>query len=87
MIRQISEKETLLSMLTGIYDQLEELESVLDTSFSEHRNHLKEDEYKKILHVKEKLKKLESKNFPLNKDCFEPLLYKDKGSMKLELGF
>ncbi len=41
MNKPLSDKEKLLSMLTEIYDQLEELELVLEASFSDHRNKFK----------------------------------------------
>ena len=44
MNKQLSEKEKLLSMLKEIYEQLEELESVLDASFSDKRINLKKEE-------------------------------------------
>jgi hypothetical protein len=42
------EKEKLLSMLTEIHDQLEELELVLEASFSDHRNNLNNEKLNKI---------------------------------------
>lgn len=87
MSEQISEKEKLLSMLTGIYDQLEELELVLEATFSEVRSNLNKDEYKKISAAKEKLVKIESKTFQVIDERLQPVLCKDGRSMKLELGF
>jgi predicted transcriptional regulator len=87
MSKQISEKEKLLSMLTGIYDQLEELELVLEKSFSDARNKLNMDEHKKISTAKEHLSKIESKTFPMNTERLQNVLSKDSRSMKLELGF
>ncbi len=48
MNEPMTDKERLLAMLTGIYEQLEELDSVFQASFSEQRIRLKQDEYKKI---------------------------------------
>jgi predicted transcriptional regulator len=87
MAKQISEKEKLLSMLTGIYDQLEELELVLEKSFLDARNKLNMDEHKKISTAKEKLSKIESKTFPMNTERLQTVIAKDSRSMKLELGF
>jgi hypothetical protein len=87
MSEQISEKEKLLSMLTGIYDQLEELELVLEATFSEVRSNLNKDEYKKISAAKEKLVKIESRTFQVIDERLQSVLCKDGRSMKLELGF
>ncbi|WHY84411.1 hypothetical protein QNH39_17315 [Neobacillus novalis] len=49
MNKPLANKEKLLTMLTGIYDQLEELESVLEASFSEQRVHLNMEEQGKLI--------------------------------------
>jgi hypothetical protein len=84
--KQISEKEKLISMLTGIYDQLEELELVLEATFSDLRSELKRGERKKISAAKEKIIKIDSKTFQQNDERLQ-VLCSDSRSMKLELGF
>ncbi|MBL4954174.1 hypothetical protein RCG24_03065 [Neobacillus sp. OS1-32] len=56
-----TEKERLLSMLAEIQDQLEELESVLEASFSEQRNRMKRDEQNKLVNTANQLSSLENK--------------------------
>jgi hypothetical protein len=48
MKQPLSEKENLLTRLTDIYEQLEELESVLEASFSDHRISLNREEQEKL---------------------------------------
>ncbi|CAH2715780.1 hypothetical protein BACCIP111895_02964 [Neobacillus rhizosphaerae] len=55
MNKPISEKEKLLTMLTDIYDQLEELESVLEASFSDLRISLNKVEYENLTGPVQKL--------------------------------
>lgn len=50
MTRPTHEKEKLVTMLTEIYDQLEELELVLESSFSDLRMCLNNEELKKSPH-------------------------------------
>ncbi|MEH7303486.1 hypothetical protein [Neobacillus drentensis] len=57
--KPLSDKEKLISMLTEIYDQLEELEVVLEASFSDLRKSLDKEEHDKILESKQKLYGLE----------------------------
>lgn len=59
MNKPLSDKETLISMLTEIYDQLEELEVVLEASFSDLRKSLDKDEQAKLISSKQKLLGLE----------------------------
>jgi hypothetical protein len=59
MNKPLSDKENLISMLTGIYDQLEELEVVLEASFSDLRKSLDKEESTKIKESKQKLKVIE----------------------------
>jgi hypothetical protein len=59
MKKPLSDKETLISMLTEIYDQLEELEVVLEASFSDLRKSLDKDEHDKLVSSKQKLLGLE----------------------------
>lgn len=55
MNKSLADKEQLLTMLTGIYDQLEELESVLEASFSEQRIRLNMEEQRKLMKPIQKL--------------------------------
>jgi hypothetical protein len=59
MNKPLSDKEKLISMLSEIYDQLEELEVVLEASFSDLRKSLDKDEQAKLIVSKQKLKGLE----------------------------
>ncbi|WP_066257093.1 hypothetical protein [Neobacillus drentensis] len=59
MNKPLSDKETLISMLTEIYVQLEDLEVVLEASFSDLRKNLNKDEQAKLIVSKQKLKGLE----------------------------
>lgn len=56
-----SEKVKLLSMLAEIHNQLEELESVLEVSFSDHRKRLNQTEQEKILTTSNRLTLMENK--------------------------
>ncbi|MEH7085617.1 hypothetical protein V7139_23150 [Neobacillus drentensis] len=55
MNKPLSDKEKLISMLTEIYDQLEDLEVVLEASFSDLRKSLDQEEQDKIRESKQKL--------------------------------
>jgi hypothetical protein len=59
MNEPLSDKEQLISMLTEIYDQLEELEVVLEASFSDLRKSMDKNEQDKIMESKQKLFGLE----------------------------
>jgi ABC-type uncharacterized transport system fused permease/ATPase subunit len=59
MNKPLSEKENLISMLTEIYDQLEELEVVLEASFSDLRKSLEKEESTKITESKQRLRVIE----------------------------
>ncbi len=86
----MSEKEMLLTMLTDIYDQLEELESVLEASFSDLRNSLVEDEHNKLTMPKQKLSAIEEEMGNLFPDTCNHTDLKQNhvsGRLKLELGF
>lgn len=48
MTRPLTDKDKLIIKLTEIYNQLEELESVLETSFSDLRTSLNQEEEEKI---------------------------------------
>jgi hypothetical protein len=61
MGNEFTDKKELLSMLAEIYDQLEELEDVLETSFSEERENLNNTMLKKINATKQRLSFLDDK--------------------------
>jgi hypothetical protein len=91
MNKPLSDKEKLISMLTDIYDQLEELEVVLEASFSDLRKSLDKEEHAKIAASKQKLIELEH-----NIDCVSSISSLEvNGSnpnhvsraLQLELGF
>lgn len=87
----MSEKEKLVSMLTEIYDQLEELDSVLEASFSDLRISLNKDEQSKINDSALKLSFIENKIDQVNLAFFENSLESSKNPaakrLELELGF
>ncbi len=91
MKQPLSEKENLLSRLTDIYEQLEELESVLGASFSDHRISLNREEQEKIAVPVQGLSDLGKKIATLTPfSTIEiPDLNHGQGSksFKLELGF
>ncbi|MEH7437181.1 hypothetical protein V7182_06760 [Neobacillus drentensis] len=91
MNKPLSEKEKLLTMLTEIYDQLEELESVLEASFSDLRSSLNQEELEKLTIPVQKLSAIENKieNQSATQDILDG--YSDNKqvakALKLELGF
>ncbi|MGG3562564.1 hypothetical protein ABES03_13305 [Neobacillus rhizosphaerae] len=91
MNKPLSEKEKLLTMLTEIYDQLEELESVLEASFSDLRYSLNQEEQEKLTIPVQKLSAIE--NIIENQSAAHGILdeYSDNNqvakALKLELGF
>ncbi|MFK9093421.1 hypothetical protein [Bacillus salipaludis] len=89
MNKPLSEKEKLLTMLTGIYDQLEELESVLEASFSDLRNSLNREEQGKLTVPVQKLSDMEKKIAIVNQseENSDSSLNQVSKSLKLELGF
>lgn len=87
-----SEKEKLLTMLTEIYDQLEELESVLEASFSDLRFNLNWQEQEKLTKPMQKLTVVENKlevqnGLQLGTDEYGEKINPVANSLKLELGF
>ncbi len=86
----LPEKERLLSMLTEIYDELEELELVLEASFSDLRHSLNRDEFNKLSSAEIKLSMLEKDLDKLNMNSSE-IQEKQPGqikpALKLEMGF
>jgi hypothetical protein len=61
MKESISQKEKLLLMMTEIYNQLEELESILEESFSEVRSDWENEELDKFTVPVQKITELEVK--------------------------
>ncbi|WML45074.1 hypothetical protein [Neobacillus sp. PS3-40] len=92
MINSVSQKEKLLIMMTEIYDQLEELESVLDASFSELSDKWKTDELSKMVEPEQKIsnleKKIEEVYFKNTEEQQDSNIKNQKpASLKFELGF
>lgn len=91
MNKPISEKEKLLTMLTEVYDQLEELESVLEASFSDLRLSLHKEEQEKLIVPVQKLTDMDNilnhVNSIFTDDLTEVNSNQAAKSLKLELGF
>jgi predicted ribonuclease YlaK len=87
----MSEKEKMLTMLTEIYDQLEELESVLEASFSDERLQIKSEEQEKLTVTLQCLSDIEGRSAKMNPMPHQEILDTNLGtippSLKLELGF
>jgi hypothetical protein len=89
----MSEKEKLVTMLTDIYDQLEELESVLEATFSDLRTNLNKNELNKITVPKQRLTVIENELFNvdgnqiLNDEIIDSSRCQASRSLKLEMGF
>ena len=85
MNSSLPEKEKLLSMLTEIYDQLEELEIVLEASFSDLRMQMNNEEQQKLTAPVQRLSKLEKEL-----DRITPPTENSNSvtrALKLEMGF
>ncbi|MDM5331263.1 hypothetical protein [Neobacillus sp. CF12] len=85
MNSSLPEKEKLLSMLTEIYDQLEELEIVLEASFSDLRMQMNNEEQQKLTAPVQRLSKLEKEL-----DRINPATENSNSvtrALKLEMGF
>jgi hypothetical protein len=86
MNSSLPEKEKLLSMLTEIYDQLEELEIVLEASFSDLRIQMNTEEQNKLSAPVHRLTMLEKELDKIN-----PPSHGHSSSvtraLKLEMGF
>ena len=66
-------KEELLSMLTEIYDQLEELEQTLEENFSDRRQSLIEEQMSKVSNCETKIVKFENSLNSKTKAAPKPL--------------
>lgn len=91
MEKSLSEKEKLLSTLTEIYDQLEELELVLEASFSDLRLSLDQKELEKLKVHEQRLSVIEKEFENLSNLSAEDVTNSNPiqvtRSLKLELGF
>lgn len=87
MNKSLPEKEKLLSMLTEVYDQLEELELVLEASFSDLRHSLNYDELNKIITTELRLSNIEKELDKINQDDTGKNSTPVTRSLKLEMGF
>lgn len=85
-----TEKEQLLSMLTEIYNQLEELDLVLEASFSDTRKSLEKDLLDRLIIPKQRMEEIDKELDNISSLTISTL---DKsrqylsGPLKLELGF
>lgn len=92
MNETVSEKEKFVLMLTEMCDQLEELEAVLQSSFSGLRRQWYEKEIENLAESNRKLSSLEKRvddPFVLaeSNDCPPLQLQKQSVSLKFEWGF
>lgn len=87
MIENTNSQDKLLNMLTEIYDQLEELESVLEYSLADLRSNIQKHHSDQLIKGEDKIRRLEqsirehSSGFQENKENYHP------SALKLELGF
>jgi hypothetical protein len=86
MNKPLSEKEKLLTLLTEIYEQLEELESALGASFSDKRISLNKEEQDKIKASGQKLAALDQ---TIDRAIFisNEAYSSTNQSLQLEIGF
>jgi hypothetical protein len=90
MDKKIIAKEELLSMLSEISDQLEELEGILETSLSKARQNVRSEYTAKIADCGEKVTALENETALLlkaNEGLGTSSQLHRPNSMKLELGY
>jgi flagellar biosynthesis/type III secretory pathway chaperone len=90
MNSSLPEKEKLLSMLTEIHDQLEELETVLEASFSDLRNQMNNEELNKLSAPVQRLSKLEEELDKINTTTSDAITEQNISvakALKLEMGF
>jgi hypothetical protein len=86
MNSSLPEKVKLLSMLTEIYDQLEELEIVLEASFSDLRIQMNTEEQKKLSAPVQRLTMLEKELDRINPPS-QGHNNSVSRALKLEMGF
>lgn len=89
MSQSPTQKEELFTLLTEIYDELEELERAFDTNLNDYRNRLIEEQAKKIAACELRIDKLEE-NFiqnPIGRKEQQKIIAPTNPKMKLTLGF
>ncbi|HJV15992.1 MAG TPA: hypothetical protein VJ546_01150 [Bacillales bacterium] len=88
MKESISQKEKLLMMMTEIYNQLEELESMLEVSFTVVRDNWIDEEKSRIAKPCQKISSLEAKLADENVENIKDQngQAQKSASLKLELG-
>lgn len=89
MIENQNSKEKLLSMLTEIYEQLEELEVVLEHSLTDLRENLNNQQLSQINELDNKISDTESayQDLLTMKQFSKENIQNPKKALKLELGF
>ncbi|MBS4190996.1 hypothetical protein KHA94_12475 [Bacillus sp. FJAT-49705] len=90
MNEKIMPKEELINMLTEIYDQLEELEDAIESTFSNARQKWQDDCTIKMRHCSEVIHSLEMKTanlYDLNGKLDKKGTHHHPAGIKLELGF
>lgn len=90
MNKSMIEKEELIGKLTEIYDRLEELEGVVEATFSEHRIQLNNEKLMRILSAEQQLLTIENEYIHFNSSPPNDIVsYPNqvKAPLKLELGF
>lgn len=60
MTQPLTEKEQLITKLTGIYNQLEELDLALETSFSDLRMNMEREQHNRLADCNQKMIQLEN---------------------------
>ncbi|XJZ26009.1 hypothetical protein ACF5W4_11410 [Bacillota bacterium Lsc_1132] len=84
-------KETLVAMLSEMYNQLEELENEIEIRFSELNHQWEKEEKKKITATELRIVQLEKKVFSAGGKAVkeEPAIYLDcsQSALKFELGY
>lgn len=89
MNEPVSEKDELLMMLNELNEQLEELDSIIEVSFSELRSHWFREEAKKLAVCSTRVSLIESKWLNTQNKGEFISSYSDKkqtSSLQLELG-
>lgn len=88
MNEPVSAREQLLTMLTDISDQLEELESVIETSFSDLRSIWWHEELQNLAEPKLRISYLEARlQNDLSFTLADAVHYKHPTPLKLEMGY
>ena len=85
-----TEKEHLLSILTEIYNQLEELDMVLEATFSDTRKSLEKELLDRIIIPKQRMEEIDNELDNMSSFTIRTLDTSRQylaGTLKLELGF